>query len=83
MTDEQRAQRVHHHTYETCEGIREHAERITKLEELVFDALSVLLGWAMALNELSGYEQLDNTTVPSQTFAQLQIRARELEVPDV
>lgn len=37
MTDEQRAQRIHHHMYETCEGIAEHAERIVALEELVAD----------------------------------------------
>lgn len=35
MTPEQRAERIHHHMYETNEGIREHAERIAKLEELV------------------------------------------------
>ena len=33
MTDEQRAKRIHHHMYETCEGIAEHAERIVRLEE--------------------------------------------------
>ena len=33
MTPEQRAQRIHHHMYETCEGIAEHAERIVALEE--------------------------------------------------
>lgn len=37
MTDEQRAKRVHHHMYETCEGIRKHAERIVALEELIAD----------------------------------------------
>lgn len=35
MTDEQRAQRIHHHMYDTNEGIAEHAERIVALEELV------------------------------------------------
>ena len=34
MTDEERNQRIHHHMYETCEGIAEHAERIVALEEL-------------------------------------------------
>ena len=33
MTDEERAQRIHYHMYETCEGIAEHAERIVALEE--------------------------------------------------
>ena len=37
MTDEQRAERLHWHMYESCEGIREHAERIVALEELVED----------------------------------------------
>ena len=37
MTEEQRAERIHHHLYETCEGIREHAERIVRLEELISD----------------------------------------------
>ena len=37
MTPDQRAKRLHHHMYETCEGIREHAERIVALEELVLD----------------------------------------------
>lgn len=35
MTDEERAKRIYHHTYVTCEGIQEHAERIVALEELV------------------------------------------------
>lgn len=34
MTDEERQARIHHHMYETCEGIAEHAERIVALEEL-------------------------------------------------
>jgi len=34
MTDEERKARIHHHMYETCEGIAEHAERIVALEEL-------------------------------------------------
>ena len=37
MTPEQRAERIHHHMYDTCEGILEHAERIVALEELVAD----------------------------------------------
>lgn len=37
MTPEQRAARLHHHMYETCEGIREQSERIVTLEELVLD----------------------------------------------
>ena len=37
MTDEERKARIHHHMYETCEGIAEHAERIVALEELCAD----------------------------------------------
>ena len=36
MTHEER---VHHHMYDTCEGIAEHAERIVALEELVRDMM--------------------------------------------
>lgn len=41
MTHEER---VYHHTYETCEGIAEHAERIALLEELAIYMLSELQG---------------------------------------
>ena len=37
MTESERAERLHHHMYDTCEGIREHAERIVALEGLVAD----------------------------------------------
>lgn len=37
MTEQERAERLRHHMYETCEGIAEHAERIVALEELVAD----------------------------------------------
>ena len=36
MTPDERAARVHYHEY-SGEGIREHAERIVALEELVLD----------------------------------------------
>lgn len=42
MTDEQRNERIHHHIYETCEGIQEHAERIVALEELVQKAYATI-----------------------------------------
>lgn len=35
MTPDQRAERLRHHMYETCEGIAEQSERIVALEELV------------------------------------------------
>lgn len=34
MTPEQRAARLYHHMYESCEGICEQSERIVALEEL-------------------------------------------------
>jgi hypothetical protein len=37
MTDEQRAERIRYHLYESNEGIQEHAERIVALEELCLD----------------------------------------------
>lgn len=40
MTPEQRAARVHYHEY-SGEGIREHAERIVALEELVLDLYEI------------------------------------------
>lgn len=41
MTEEQRAARLRHHLYETCEGIGEHAERIVALEEVASGLLDV------------------------------------------
>lgn len=41
MTDEQRAERLRYHMYDTNEGIREHAERIVALEELVAELHSL------------------------------------------
>ena len=35
-------ERVFYHTYTTCEGIAEHAERIVRLEELVRDLFGEL-----------------------------------------
>ena len=39
MTDQERAERLRHHMYETCEGIQQQSERIVALEELVADLL--------------------------------------------
>ena len=43
MTPDERAARIHHHEY-SGEGIREHAERIVALEELVMDLYDILDG---------------------------------------
>ena len=82
MTDEQRQARIHHHMYDTCEGIAEHAERIVALEELVYDSLTTLLGITMAVNEHVGRDVLDATTPPARAFAGLQARARDLGIPN-
>lgn len=69
MTDEQRAKRIHHHMYETCEGIAEHAERIVRLEEeneklreLVRDMWNDIpksesCGWDMSTNTCTGSDE--------------------------
>ena len=58
-------------------------ERNGKLDRLAFDCLSVICGWAMAINSACGHEELDSSTAPSQVFAELQSRAVDLEVPGV
>ena len=40
-SEDRRAERLHYHMYDSCEGIREHAERIVALEELCADMWSV------------------------------------------
>ena len=42
MTEEQRAKRLRHHLYETCEGIKGQSERIVNLEELVIDLWALI-----------------------------------------
>lgn len=41
MTDEQRAERLHYHMYDSLEGIEDHAKRIVALEELVVNIWNV------------------------------------------
>lgn len=57
MTDEQRQQRIHHHMYETCEGIAEHAERIVKLEELCEMMWRLLYHWLFKAKKVP-YDEL-------------------------
>jgi len=52
MTDEERKARIHHHMYETCEGIAEHAERIVTLEELCADMWRLLFNWLFKAKEV-------------------------------
>lgn len=79
MTDHD--ERMHSCLYSN-DGRVELCERICKLEELVSDCLSVVCGWAWALNELKGYDKLEEGTVPTNEFRRLQALARELEVPN-
>ena len=62
MTEEERMARIHHHMYETCEGIAEHAERIVALEELVYDmntCISYSAGWSCDECPLHDTEKCD------------------------
>ena len=63
------------------EGRVEQCERICKLEQLVDDSLAVILGWAWKLNEIGGHDKHDPDTPPMETFSNLLLRAKELEVP--
>ena len=85
MTPDQRAARLRHHMYETCEGIREQSERIVALEELVADMWAfVSLGnpcrdcdeWVQ-LSQKVGTCRLGNCK-HTRDFAS---RIKELEVP--
>lgn len=40
-------ERIFYHTYTTCEGIAEHAERIVALEELVADMLEDMISYEL------------------------------------
>lgn len=70
MTDEERKARIHHHMYETCEGIAEHAERIVALEELCADMYKRFHGvvfecWAYSSDDFRMYEQrMDELGIP-------------------
>lgn len=44
MTEEQRKEREHYHTYESCEGITGHVNRICDLEELACDMWDLIGG---------------------------------------
>lgn len=77
MTHEER---VHHHMYETCEGIAAHAERIVSLEELVHDCLAVIIGWSWAINEYKGVALVDDSSPATQTMKELLRRAKNLGV---
>ena len=57
MTDEERKARIHHHMYETCEGIAEHAERIVALEDLCADMWHLLHHWLFEAKEVP-YDEL-------------------------
>lgn len=79
MTDHD--ERMHSCLYSN-DGRVELCERICKLEGLVLECLSTVCGWAWTLNELKGYDKLEEGTVPTNEFRRLQALARELEVPN-
>lgn len=72
--------------------LREVREKVEELDarkvaegdvrELVEDALSTILGWAWALNEVAGHDKYDTATPPMRTFYELLARARELGVAE-
>ena len=70
MTNEERKQRLHYHTYVTCETPAEHAERIVKLEELCADIYKRFYGvvfecWAYSSEDFRMYEQqMDELGIP-------------------
>ena len=58
MTEDERARRIHHHTYETCEGIAEHAERIVDLEELALDMWRLMDGGGLSTGAYGPCEEI-------------------------
>ena len=78
MTHEERM----HELLYSNDGRVELCERIIKLEKLVTDSLAVVLGWAWKLNEIGGHDKHDPDTPTIETFSNLLLRAKELEVPD-
>lgn len=53
MTEQERAERLRHHMYDTCEGIQQQSERIVALEELVGDLYKFADGMCNQRNECS------------------------------
>lgn len=74
-------QKHRHELLYSNDGRVELCERIIKLEKLVIDSLTVILGWAWKLNEIGGHDKHDQDTLPMETFSNLLLRAKELEVP--
>ena len=81
MTDEQRAERLHHHMYETCEGIREHAERIVALEELLVTYIP-MIKYSCSRYDCPLFEGCDLTTCYAYDDAIDRMRELGIEVPD-
>ena len=78
MTPDQRAERLHYHMYESCEGIREQSERIVALEELVADLLSWDEGPCNECFNYADCQSIDHC----QFWVIVKERARELGVMD-
>ena len=77
MTPDQRAERLRHHMYDTCVGIREQSERIVALEELVAD----MLQWDEGpCKECFNYDECKANTRGCEFWSIAKDRARELGV---
>lgn len=77
MTEEQRAERVHHHMYDTCEGIAEHAERIVALEELAGE----LWRWCPVTPDYCAGVNCPHYRVGAEEYCALDDVFRALDVP--
>jgi len=83
MTDEKRAERLRYHMYESNEGIREHAERIVALEELVGELYEFVenvdaLGSSTSCTEFCEHE--DVCAVTGKCWFEKRMQALGLEV---
>lgn len=82
MTPEQRAARLHYHMYETCEGIREHAERIVALEELVADMWPHVRHRSAMCDACDMADECASSDQPCLLYGPLEDRMRGLGVMD-
>ena len=77
--DEWRAKRLRYHLYDSCEGIREHAERIVDLEELVADFLYEHEDYIAEGNYLIGDLDLEHAMHHNQAVFRRQAKALGIE----
>ena len=67
---------VCHHEWEACEGIRQHAERIASLEELVLDMWNGMCGYGHDCRSCEHYKMHEGQRLVGE--CQYHIRMREL-----